>query len=145
MASTTKTKSKAKSTPFKDFQKFIKQNQDLNLKTVNLTDAAQVDALNWSRLKRHRETILDLLPAYQRLLNIVPAGHEKLAVAMLQTQLHSALQIAAMPRSQFLNDYATLTDDAKILDACYSNALAVRSRLLVQYVNQVQQSEHPVF
>src|SRR5262245_49892880 len=42
-----------------------------------------------------------LLAAYQRLVRILPAGEEERALPLLESGVHSAIQVASIPPQQF--------------------------------------------
>ena len=131
-----------KSTHRKLIDKFIQQNRDINLKTVSLIDADEVEGLSWKGLKKHREEILKDLQAYQRLCRIIPDEKPDIIFALLEKQVHSALQIAAIPRVQFFNTYSNIFgNDRDLIERTYQNALAVRAAIVRQYLTIKQNNE----
>ena len=128
----------------KPLEKFIGQNDILQIKKVHLQDTEQVSALNWKGLSSSKKTIIDQLAGYQRLLNIVPIDHPELALLLLANKHHSALQITAKSKEQFLQEFANRNDHQELLARCYDQALSIRTKILLQYINKTQNSKHSV-
>src|SRR5262245_32156969 len=79
-------------------QRLSEANPLVDWRAVALDDAG-LDALSWRELER--ETLVPLLKAYQRLVRILPPGEERRALPLLESGLHSAIQIADLPRDEF--------------------------------------------
>ena len=87
-------------------------------------------------------TLLPLLKAYQRLLRIIPTGYENLALPLLASGLHSAVQIASLASQQFLELTRDLVpEQPEVMEAIYRYAQLKRSQLVVQYMNILQNQE----
>ncbi|HEU4405625.1 MAG TPA: hypothetical protein VFS43_10075 [Polyangiaceae bacterium] len=86
--------------------------------------------------------IVELLRAYQRLLRVLPAGEEARALPMLGAGLHSAVQIAGLPKHEFARRWAGLFPGAAALgEAVHRSAVARRSHLVLHRINAVQCNE----
>ena len=136
-------KIKPKDDTLQHLNKFIKQNSKTDFTTVNLSETTKIDDLNWKRLGKYKEDILKQLKAYQRLLRIMPEGTaHKIIMSLLQKGIHSAVQIASIPKQQFIATYLPVFGkDKKSIEAFYAHAMAVRSRILIQYMNTLQNNE----
>ena len=124
-----------------DLTKFIEQNKKVNFVIFDLNSQANVDKLNFSNLKK-KEQLLPLIKAYQRILRVLPDKNKAPALALLKEGIHSALQIAAMTRKDFLGKCSLLFgDDCELAGKIYRNALNKKSLLLVQHMNALQNNE----
>ena len=91
-------------------------------------------------LSEEEQPLRSLLKAYQRLVRIIPQEHHQLAFALLARDFHSAVQIATLPKRQFLE----LTHDLvppEVLETIYAHAQIKRGQLVVQYMNILQNNE----
>lgn len=120
--------------------KFLEQNTGVDFVSFNLLDEEKLASLNFKNLKRKLAEVTFQLKAYQRLLRIIPEHDHAIAISLMQQGLHSALQIAAMTRRDFLSRCKGVLDE-KQADAIYQNALTKRSSILVQYMNTMQNKE----
>jgi len=116
-------------------EKFFKRNDKLDPKTVNLNDNRILESFDWTGLIEEKEAILDLLKAYQRLVRIVPGGTHETVKALMKAGIHSATQIASLPRKHFiLSNTQFFENNTTLAEMCYANAVACRSRLLVRFM-----------
>lgn len=130
-------------TQIKSLNSFLQNNPNADLVHANLDDANVVGGLDWQKLKTSKDEVLDILRAYQRLKKIMPELDQNTALALLKAGIHSALQIAALPKARFLHDYAALFgNDPAIIERFYNQALAVRTQILLQYM-EVKQANEP--
>ena len=61
---------------------------------------------------------------------------------MLEIGLHSAVQIANMPKPTFLSEWAHIfSGDEKLGEVVYQNAVARRAFVALHYVRKVQSNE----
>jgi hypothetical protein len=80
--------------------------------------------------------------AHQRLLHVLPAGEESRALGLLEIGLHSAVQIANMPKPTFLAQWATLfPGEEELGEVVYQNAVARRAFVALHYVRKAQGNE----
>lgn len=122
--------------------KFLNQNQAVDFLIFNLQDEEIVSALNFKNLKRKQTEILFQIKAYQRLIRIIPEKNQDVALSLIQAGIHSALQIAAMTRKDFMTKCAGLfSGNDNLADVIYKNALEKRSVILIQYMNLLQNGE----
>lgn len=85
---------------------------------------------------------LSLLQAYQRLVRVLPVGEERRALPLLQRGLHSAIQIASVPRHRFERLWAELFPGEELLAAAVHRAAqGRRSLLLHRHMNDLQANE----
>ena len=135
-------KNQVKNNSLKSLNAFIRKNKKADLETVNLLDEKTVSAFNWKGLEEEKEKIIQQAKAYQRLLRIVPEGDPKLIKALLEENIHSAIQIASISRQQFSKQYLALFgNDKQLLERTYENAVARRNQTLIRYMNQLQNNE----
>jgi hypothetical protein len=118
----------------------LKQNQSVDFLTMNLQDEENVNKLNFTNLTIKPTVIIFQIKAFQRLIRIIPESNPETALQLLRLGIHSALQIAAMTRKDYMNKCKGIIDE-KLADTIYHNALAKRSTILVQYMNMLQNSE----
>lgn len=120
-------------------QWLIEANPAVDWRAIAL-DEAGLAALDWRELER--EAMVPLVKAYQRLVRILPPGEEPRALPLLESGLHSAIQIAGIPRDEFARRWAALFpgDDALGL-AVHRAALSRRSDLLLHHIHGVQRNE----
>ncbi len=122
--------------------KFLRQNKNMNLDTINLTKDDIVSKLNWKGLKNESEEILKQLKGYQRLYRVLEEDNTKLILALLKQNIHSAIQIGAMTQKQFINDYAkTFKNDVECMKRAYQKAGTIRNQLVLRYMEYTQNRE----
>ncbi|WP_202221793.1 hypothetical protein, partial [Okeania sp. KiyG1] len=83
---------------------FYKQNSDFDILKFNFRNG-ETDKLNWDNLKR--ETILDLLKKYQRLLRL--NDNPEIAKALLNEDWDSAHAIASITEDEFIQKFSELS------------------------------------
>jgi len=121
-------------------QRLIEANPSVDWRAIALHDTGALDALDWCELEP--EMVTPLLKAYQRLVRILPASEERRALALLESGLHSAVQIAAIPKDEFARRWAALFPrEAALGEAVHRSAIARRSTLLLHHINNVQSNE----
>jgi hypothetical protein len=122
-----------------ELQHVIEANPLVDWRAIAL-DQPGLDALEWCALER--ETLAPLLKAYQRLLRILPPAEERRALPLLESGLHSAIQIADLPQDEFLRRWAALFPGEEALGfAVHRTALRRRGDLLLHHINNVQSNE----
>lgn len=123
-------------------QKLIKQNSGFDYLYSDLSLASSLENINWKGFTKNRETLVVLLKAYQRLIRIIPEGETDIAFALLELQIHSAVQIASMTKKQFsITCAAIFKGKSELLDTVYKNAECKKSRILHRYMNVLQNNE----
>ncbi len=121
---------------------FLGQNQGVDFLVFNLQDEENISRLNFDNLAEKKAALVPQIKAFQRLLRIIPEKDQEAALALMKQGIHSALQIAAMTRRDFMGRFADLFQDSgKLADAIYKNALEKRSAILIQYMNILQNGE----
>src|SRR5678815_5697765 len=102
--------------------------------------AIALGALDWC--EQEPAVMLPLLKAYQRLLYILPASEDRRALPLLESGLHSAIQIADIPEDEFARRWAALfPEDVALGEAVHRSALGRRSTLLLHHIHNVQSNE----
>jgi hypothetical protein len=130
--------------PYAKLKRFLKNNADETLRTLDLRDPSIHDSLNWKGVKKSDIDLHQQLRAYQRLLRIAPAeAPEGFIFALLKADLDSALKIAAIPLPRFLNDFQKVSKDEEVLRTCHRNAVAIRSQVLLHYLKRKQAAATP--
>lgn len=118
--------------------RLIETNRTVDWRAVVLD--ATLAALDWGELDL--EAVVPLLKAYQRLLRILPIGEEHRALALLDSGLHSAVQIADLARDEFLDRWGALFPGEHDFGlAVHRAAVSRRSELLLHHINEVQRTE----
>jgi hypothetical protein len=126
--------------PITQLQQLIGANSSVEWRVIALDDPAALAALEWRALEP--PVMTPLLKAYQRLLRILPASEDRCALPLLESGLHSAIQIASLPRDEFARRWAALFPGEDALGlAVHRAALSRRGELLLQHVNNVQRNE----
>lgn len=134
------TKRKTTQDPFRHLEKFLSQNPDFS--SPNSDSPNQSDSMNWKGLSRVKQKVLEQLVMYQRLGKVIPGDSHDIQMRLLTDGLHSALQIAAMPNKVFYQKYAeAFGHDMNVMKATYQRALSIRSKVLIQFMNQQQHQE----
>ncbi|NEO78964.1 Tc toxin subunit A [Moorena sp. SIO4G3] len=136
---------------------FYNQNPDFDILQFNFRNG-QADKLNWDNLER--ETILELLKKYQRLLRLNPDPEIAKALLNQSTQpregevlsseeLDSAHAIAAIPETEFIQDYSEILsvngeqDGEQVALTIHQNATAVKAQTALLWANVHHQVASP--
>lgn len=82
-----------------------------------------------------------MVKAYQRLVRLLGQNDAKVIKALLKQNIHSAVQVAAIPRQQFMQQFAGIFKDEALMKQVYTRAMAMRSKVLIKYMNVIQNSE----
>ncbi|OJJ19152.1 hypothetical protein BKI52_20270 [marine bacterium AO1-C] len=128
-----------KPTPIEELNKFLRQNKKIDFKTFNLLNSKKLESLNWGKVsKEDQPNILKQVKAYQRLLRLLGEHHPKIAKELLKQNLHSAVQIASIPQKKFMSDFLNVFKNEDLMKKFYARALATRSKVLLKYMNIVQ-------
>ncbi len=137
------TKPKIKNDQLRRLDNFIKQNENLDFRTVDLSELLESPAVNWTKFERQKVTIIEHLKFYRRLLNIMPTGTEhSIIMTLLGGGIYSALQISSIPKQRFVNQYSPIfRDNRNYIEAFYKNAMAIRSHILIQYMDRLQSNQ----
>jgi hypothetical protein len=121
-------------------QRLLEANQSIGWRVIALDGPGALDTLAWCDLEP--KVITPLLKAYQRLVRILPVSEEHRALPLLESGLHSAIQIANLSQDEFAHRWATLfPGEAATGEAVHRNAIARRSTLLLHHINTVQTNE----
>lgn len=128
---------------FKHLDQFLNKNKGICWKTFNLLDQEEVKKLSFDRLNKYKDKLISQLKAWQRLLRIIPEGErqEEIIKALMKKNLHSAIQIASMPKKRFLKECSPIfLDDDQALKV-YATALGIRTQITLTYMNLKQNGE----
>lgn len=139
--------SKGKPQPhsYAQFLTFLEQNPNINFSSTNWNDDEIISEMNWKGLTKQKDSIIKLAQAYQRLQQLLPPEKRELILSLLKENINSAIQIASIPKAKFFDTYASLFGgDIQLLESFYSKAMAVRTRLLLQHMQKVQNSKTSV-
>jgi hypothetical protein len=125
-----------------NLQRLLDANPSVDWRAFSFEDSGLVAGLSWHDLAPHRDDLIPVLKAYQRLLYILPTSEDRRAPPLLGVGLHSAIQIASMPQDQFAQTWAALFPSETALgEAVHRSAVIRRSNLLLHHVSAVQSSE----
>ena len=131
-----------KETDIRRLFKFLDQNSGFDFLSANLINSKTIDRLNWKGFTKNKDRLISLLKIYQRLLRILPAGNRALLESLIAAGLHSAIQIASMPKSKFVQEYGELFgNDHELIENTYQKAVAIRSQLLLKHISKIQIAE----
>jgi hypothetical protein len=121
-------------------QHMIEANSEVDWRAIVLDAPGALSALDWCDLEP--KVMTPLLKSYQRLLRILPVSEDFRALPLLESGLHSAIQIASLSRDEFARRWAALFPGEDALGlAVHRAALSRRGELLLQHVNNVQRNE----
>ncbi|WP_088889119.1 hypothetical protein [Leptolyngbya ohadii] len=119
---------------------FLEKNQEIDFRTADLLHNPTVDQYKWVGFEDEKESLINQLKAYQRMLRVVPSDREDLAKKLVESGIQSSLQITSIPKKAFIQDNLTLFDnDSALAEQVYMRALALRKAVALQYVAYVQQ------
>ncbi|MBN1552586.1 hypothetical protein JW979_14015 [bacterium] len=125
-----------------DLVTFLEKNKNIDFLTFNLQDEKNIERLCIDESDEEVRKIVAHLKAFQRVLRIAPGGRKDLALTLIKAGIHSALQIAAMTRKDFMRRLSSIFhDDGRTSDEIYRNALQKKSVILIKYMNLLQNSE----
>ena len=91
-----------KDTDLKRLFKFIDQNADFDFLAANLLNNKTIDALNWKSFTKNKDQLIASLKVYQRILRVLPSNDPALIGSLMSAGLHSAIQIASIPKARFV-------------------------------------------
>ncbi len=121
---------------------FLEKNKKIDFRTADLLHTPNVDQYQWDEFKDEKDSLINQLKAYQRMLRVVPENRQELAKELLKSGIQSSLQIAGTPKKAFIQDNLELFDnDAAIAEQVHMRAIALRKAVALQYIAQVQQTE----
>lgn len=121
---------------------FLAANAAVDVAALDLTAGDAGDRFDWSGWECHRETLLALLKPAQRLARLLPPGRHDVIIALLDRNIHSAIQIAAIPRQPFIATYSdAFGNDRDLIESAYQKALEIRSAVVRRYLAGRQANE----
>lgn len=117
---------------------FIKNNRKVDFNKIDLLNQNAVELHNWAKIY-DMDTALKQLRSYQRIFKIIPQieGKHKLIKEILKAGINSATRIAAMPKKQFI-ELPFFAKKYTLALQCYSNAVAVRTNILLKFMDTDQ-------
>jgi hypothetical protein len=123
-----------------ELQRLIEANPLVDWRAITLDGPGALDALDWCELEP--TAVVPLLKAYQRLVHILPASEERRALPLLESGLHSSIQIASLSRDDFARRWSALFPGEGALGlSVHRAAISRRSELLLHHINRVQRNE----
>jgi hypothetical protein len=123
-------------------QHILEANKSVDWRAFSYDDPTLLAGLTWQNVEVERAALIPLLKAYQRLVRILPPREEPRALPLLESGLHSAIQIASLSRDEFARRWAALFPGEDALGlAVHRAALSRRGELLLQHINNVQRNE----
>jgi hypothetical protein len=130
----------------KTLKAFLAKNQTIDFRTANLLYAVDIDKYEWKEFEQEKESLIEQLKAYQRMLRVVPQGREELAEKLLENGIQSSLQIAGTPKKIFIKKHLKLFDEnveiaQQLAEQVYQRAIAIRKVVALQYIARTQQAE----
>lgn len=120
--------------------RLLNQNKTIDPLLFDFQNEENLAQLDFTGMKKKQLKVMLSVKALQRLLRVIPDNDQELAISMMKIGLHSALQIAAMTRNDFLKKCVGLMEK-ELADSIYQNAKAKRSTILIQYMNALQNNE----
>lgn len=127
---------------------FLHENESVDFRTADLNHPSSIEAFQWdSVVEEEKENLVNQLKAYQRILRVLPDDSsdpdtEAIAKELLNNGIHSALQIAGMPKKSFIkNTTKIFNDNIDLAERVYQKATLRRKTVALQYLNRMQQLE----
>ncbi len=134
----TKENNKQSQDGFVHLKKWLAQNKNVNLLSARFNNQASVDVMNWKNLEDKKAEIVPQLKAYQRLLKILPRKNNKLILNLLGANIHSAIQVASLPKQNFITTYSHLFSGKETAaEEFYDQALVIKTQLLLKHVQRI--------
>lgn len=122
--------------------KLIDQNTDFDFLSANLLISKTIDSLNWKGFEKFKEPLTGQLKMYQRLQRVLPGNDPVLIKSLMKSGIHSAIQIASIPKSKFVSEYSSLfNNDSELIETTYQKAVAIRSQILIKHIAVIQKAE----
>ena len=125
-----------------NLSKIINQPSGIDFRKIDLRNQDVSYRLNDKISLKITPDFLELLKAYQRLLRILPEKYKEYAIALLKSEIHSAIQISSMPINEFIKicvEKCKMTTE--IAELVYRGAQAKTSEIVVQYMKSYQNNE----
>lgn len=120
----------------------VDQNSGFDFVSANLLNSKTIDSLNWKGFSRKKEQLIVLLKMYQRLQRVLPANDRTLVESLMQKGIHSAIQIASIPKSKFEMEYGSLfNNNSELIERTHQKAVAIRSQILIKHIAAIQKVE----
>ncbi len=136
------TKKTVKDDRFEGLNKFLRQNQKVDFKSTNFLNPKNLENLNWKGLVDKQDDVLRQVKAYQRLARVLGENNSKVIKALLKENIHSAIQIAAMQKQEFMQKYEkAFGKDKELMTKAHQKAVAIRSRLLLKHMEIIQNAQ----
>lgn len=127
---------------FEGLTKFLRQNKKIDWQRINLVNDKKAEMLNWKGLEDDQQKVLKEVKAYQRLVRVLGENNPRLIKALLKKNIHSAIQIAAMTQKHFINECSKIfKNDEEYINKVHKKAIAIRSQLLLKYMEHTQNKE----
>ena len=126
---------------------FLIENKEIDFRTADFLHPSNISQYKWAKFEEQKESLIDGLKAYQRMLRVVPEGREDLAQKLLEKGIKSSRQIANMPKETFIQNNLKLFDDKddaaarQLARRVYMNAVSLREAVILQYITRAQQAE----
>lgn len=131
-----------KNVELKRLSKFIDQNSDFDFLSANLLNSKTIDSLNWKGLSKHKDQLIVLLKMHQRLQRVLPKNDPVLIESLMKSGIHSAIQIASIPKSKFVLKYnSVFNNNSELIETTYQKAVAIRSQILIKHIAAIQKAE----
>jgi hypothetical protein len=128
-----------KSIDLKNLNAFLRKNKAVDFRKADLLHTPNIDNYKWTRPEDEKESLLNQLKAYQRMLRVVPNDRDDLAKALLKKGIQSSLQIANTPKKVFIQNNLKLFDNDSVLaEQVYMRAIALRKAVTLQYIARAQ-------
>lgn len=137
----------SKNIDLKKLSNFLRKNRAVDFRRANLQHKQAIEKYNWGVSGKEKANLISLLKAYQRILRVLPNDSDQvdtvaIAKALLKNGIHSALQIADMPKRIFIKDYLKcFAGDADLAERTYKRAVVSRKQVTLKYTNRLQQLE----
>lgn len=120
----------------------VLQNKQMDFTTADLSDEATIAAVRVHGISLSRDEVIEKLKAYQRIIRLCGDIPNSVCFELLENNITSAMQIAAMSKMKFLNLISeTSITTPELAELIYNRAREKRSRLVVHYMNELQNNE----
>ena len=123
-------------------RKAIRTNPDYDFQNARIENKKMLLELDITADESQTIELLEALKAYQRLIRIIPKDQRQFVMPLMEQGFHSAFQIAGTSKTHFMETTKDIWgEDTSVAELIHNNALHKRSRLVMQYMNELQNNE----
>ncbi|MCV2883324.1 hypothetical protein OE749_01265 [Aestuariibacter sp. AA17] len=122
-------------------ESIIESNPSVDWSTIDLGKKSTRELVDFGEIDSNEA--IKLVKAYQRIVRMLGEEDLEVAKSLLLVNVHSSIQVAAMSKDVFLEKCKSAfknKDDGYALKV-FKKAKAIRSQILLNYINSIQKNE----